>query len=895
MKDAQPRAIRRADYQPPAYLIERTNLRFELGSGTTRVTSRLTVRRNPAGEGGALVLDGQALTLESVALDGEALSENAFAVDDESLTLFDVPEHFELEVVTGICPEENTALEGLYRSGGMYCTQCEAEGFRRITYYLDRPDVLSRFTTTLVGDGAELPIMLSNGNEVARERLADGRTAVTWEDPFPKPAYLFALVAGTLEHIESTFVTMSGREVLLRIYTEPHNVDKVDYAMDALKRSMRWDEEVYGREYDLDIFMIVAVDDFNMGAMENKGLNIFNTSCVLASPETTTDAGYQRVEAVVAHEYFHNWSGNRVTCRDWFQLSLKEGFTVLRDAQFSADMNAATIKRIEDANFLRTMQFAEDAGPMAHPIRPDSFIEISNFYTLTVYEKGAEVVRMIRTLLGPERFRAGTDLYFERHDGQAVTCDDFVIAMEDASDVDLGQFRNWYSQAGTPRVRVESSYDADAQALTLEFEQSCPPSPGQSEKAPFVIPFAVGALDAAGNELLGAAGPQAVTVACDARIDNPLSDGTLVVQLAESRTSLRIEGVDQPPALSLHRDFSAPVIVEAEPSLESLAFLVAHDSDGFARWDAAQAFYSRLLLKRVTSESDETPSLLFETVDALVTEALEAPENSEARALAAAMLTLPSEEYLAQQMSVVDVEGIHAARSGMRHELAERFSGQWRRLFQANASQGAYVPDARGFARRALGALALAYWAECEDGEGLDAARALYERADNMTERLAALRTIAWHPGAADRNEVLDNFLVRFRSEALVVDQWFATQALRASPDVIEDVRRLEGHEAFDARNPNKLRSLIGAFCNQNPIGFHAPGGEGYRYLADWVIRLNTQNPQMAARLLTPLTRWRRFDAPRQERMRAALQRIGSTDGLSKDVFEVVSKSLADS
>ena len=897
MKEAQPRAIRRVDYAAPAFLIDRTDLRVELAPGTTTVTAKLAVRRNPDGAGGPLVLDGQELELESVAVDGEALSANGYAVDEESLTIHEVPDAFELEVVTHTHPEQNTALEGLYRSGGMYCTQCEAEGFRRITYYLDRPDVMARFTTTIVGDPIELPIMLSNGNEVGREELPDGRVAVTWEDPFPKPAYLYALVAGKLEHIEDRFTTMSGREVVLRIYTEPHNVDKVDYAMDALKRSMRWDEEVYGREYDLDIFMIVAVDDFNMGAMENKGLNVFNTSCVLATPETTTDAGFQRVEAVVAHEYFHNWSGNRVTCRDWFQLSLKEGFTVLRDSQFSADMNSPTIKRIEDVNFLRTMQFAEDAGPMAHPIRPDSFIEISNFYTLTIYEKGAEVVRMIRTLLGPERFRAGTDLYFDRHDGQAVTCDDFVQAMEDASGVDLGQFRNWYAQAGTPRLDVVAAYDADAATYSLTVSQSCPATPGQSEKAPFHIPLALGLLDGDGNEMLGRAGEaNGYAVALDGghTVENPEGDGTLVVHLRDAVSTLHFTGVSVAPALSLLRGFSAPVRVEMQRPLEELAFLVAHDSDGFARWDAAQDFYSRVLLAQVADTDGETPELVFATVGKLLEAALVAPDDGEGRAMLAAMLALPAEDYLGQQMSVVDVDGLHAAREGLRDEIAGRFASEWRAVYDSCRSDGPYVPDATGFARRSLGNLALSYLMRSNAEQGAALAREQYAQADNMTDRLAALRTVVWNLPAEAAGDLLADFYGRYEKEALVVDQWFATQALAPDVETLAHVRSLEDHPAFDARNPNKVRALVGAFCNQNTVRFHAADGSGYGYLADWVLRLNATNPQIAARLLTPLTRWRRFDTGRQALMRQALERIREESELSKDVYEVVEKSLAD-
>mgnify|MGYP006272547767 CR=1 FL=1 len=899
MKEAQPRAIRREEYAPPAFLVDRTDLRVELDEGVTTVTAELRLRRNPAGEADApLVLDGQELELVSLALDGEPLSANRYRLDAEQLEITDVPEAFVLHTVARIRPEENTALEGLYRSGNMYCTQCEAEGFRRITWYLDRPDVMAPFRTTLVGDGSRLPVMLSNGNEVARETLEDGRTAVTWEDPFPKPAYLFALVAGDLAHIEDRFTTLSGREVTLRIYTEPHNVDKVAYAMDALKRSMRWDEEVYGREYDLDVFMIVAVDDFNMGAMENKGLNIFNTSCVLASPETTTDAGYQRVEAVVAHEYFHNWSGNRVTCRDWFQLSLKEGFTVLRDSQFSADQNSPTIKRIEDANVLRTLQFAEDAGPMAHPVRPDAYIEISNFYTLTVYEKGAAVVGMIRTLLGPERFRKGSDLYFERFDGQAVTCDDFVEAMEEASGIDLGQFRRWYAQAGTPRLAVAEHWDEATSRYTLEIAQETPPTPGQPEKLPFHVPVAVGLLDAEGRDLCGAAGRAAgaeARVVSGGEVENPAGDGTLVLHLREARQAFVFEGLERRPHLSFLRDFSAPVKVHLPRSREELAFLMVHDTDGFARWDAAQSLWTEVLLEAVEAGEARVDAMLQEAVGALLELAVAAPDDGEAKALLAAMLTPPSEDYLGQQLEVVAVDAIHRAREGARAALARHFADRFRALHAANADTGPYRPEAAGFARRGLRNLALHYLVRSGEAEDVGRALAQYEAADNMTDRLSALRAVVWSDEPAARDEasrLLADFLERFRDEALVVDQWFATQALAPGPGTLERVRELTRHEAFDARNPNKIRALVGAFCGQNPVCFHAADGSGYAFLADWVLALDRSNPQIAARLLTPLTRWKRHDAERRAAMRAALQRILDEGAESPDVFEVVTKSL---
>ena len=726
MKDGQPSAIRLADYQPPNHLITDTHLEFELNEGVTQVTSRLSVRR--AGAGSTLRLDGQHLELVSVAVDGRALTSNEYQVDDESLTLFDLPEACELSVVTRIHPEQNDALEGLYksggRSGGMYCTQCEAQGFRRITYYLDRPDVLARFTTTIVAD-PRYPVLLSNGNPTDERILPDGRRRVTWQDPFPKPSYLFALVAGDLSLLEDEFVTASGRRVVLRIYSEPHNISQCNYAMAALQRAMRWDEQVYGREYDLDIFMIVAVEDFNMGAMENKGLNIFNTSCVLASPNTATDLAYQRVEAVVAHEYFHNWSGNRVTCRDWFQLSLKEGFTVFRDAEFSADMNSRTVKRIDDVNRLRTQQFAEDAGPLAHPVRPDSYIEISNFYTTTIYEKGAEVVRMIHTLLGPDRFRRGTDLYFERHDGAAVTTEDFVRAMEDANAFDLTQFRRWYSQAGTPVIAVASEYRDGA--LNLTITQRCPPTPGQRAKAPFHIPVAIGLLDSAGRELLGGAGRvngSGVDVDSTARIENPLGDGTLVVNVTDATTELRVSGLADRPVLSLLRGFSAPVNIEYARPRDELLFLARFDSDGFSRWDAMQSLHVQQIDLVRLGGADPASELLPLYRD-LLADALSISERNSAAsidpepyAILAAMLAVPTEDYLGELMTEIDVDGLHRARMQVCGALADSLFERWLQLYRSNAPVHAYQPDGAGSARRALRNLALSFLCAVTDDGG---------------------------------------------------------------------------------------------------------------------------------------------------------------------------------
>jgi len=898
MKDAQPKAIHLSDYRPPDHTITDTHLTFDLRDGVTEVTARLRVERS--GDVPTLTLDGQELELLSVAVDGRALASNEYRKDDDSLTLFDVPATCELTIVTRIHPEQNVALEGLYksggRSGGMYCTQCEAEGFRKITYYLDRPDVLARFTTTIVAD-SRYPTLLSNGNLIDDRRTADGRRSVTWHDPFPKPSYLFALVAGDLALLRDEFVTMSGRRVELRIYSEPHNISQCDYAMGALQRAMRWDEEVYGREYDLDIFMIVAVEDFNMGAMENKGLNIFNTSCVLASPDTATDLAHQHVEAVVAHEYFHNWSGNRVTCRDWFQLSLKEGFTVFRDSEFSSDMNSRTVKRIEDVNQLRTVQFAEDAGPLAHPVRPDSYIEISNFYTTTVYEKGAEVVGMIHTLLGPQRFRRGTDLYFARHDGRAVTTEDFVRAMEDANGFDLKQFRRWYSQAGTPIVEVRDEY-RDGE-LTLTFEQRCPPTPGQPTKEPFHIPLAIGLLDRDGNELLGEAGRKngsGATVSSSARVENPRGDGTVIVNATEASTTLRVGGLAAKPAVSVGRGFSAPIKVAYARSHDELRFLASRDSDGFCRWDAMQSLQAGEI-ERLRNGGGDPAREILPVYRSLLADAATSGDDAERTAMFAAMLAVPSENYLGELMAEIDVDGIHSARRRLRETLADTLFDDWREVYERERVVGPYTPDARSIGRRALRNLALGFLCAAPAAQ-LAIVRPLlldqYRGADNLTDRLAALREIvnAEWLDEPERARVLDDFHTRWSAQKLVIDQWFSVQAASPRAGALARVEALERRADFDRRNPNRVRALYVAFAGQNPVSFHARDGAGYRFLADRVRRIDRGNPQLASRLLAPLTRWRRYDAARRAAMKDALRSIETADSISRDVFEVVTKSL---
>lgn len=885
MRTEQPKVIYLKDYQAPEYLIDETNLTFELYEDHTLVHAQLVMRRNPERGDGLppLVLDGQQLELLSVALDDQALEAGQYQLDENHLTLQPTAKTFTVDSTVRIHPESNTALEGLYKSGKMFCTQCEAEGFRKITYYLDRPDVMSSFTTTLSAEQHQYPVLLSNGNPVASGSEEGGRHWATWQDPFKKPAYLFALVAGDLWCVEDQFTTMSERDVTLRIYVEPENIDKVQHAMDSLKNSMRWDEKVYGREYDLDIFMIVAVNDFNMGAMENKGLNIFNSSCVLAKAETATDAAHQRVEGVVAHEYFHNWSGNRVTCRDWFQLSLKEGFTVFRDSEFSADMNSRTVKRVEDVAFLRTNQFAEDAGPMAHPVRPDSFIEISNFYTLTVYEKGSEVVRMIHTLLGADGFRKGTDLYFERHDGQAVTCDDFVKAMEDANGVDLTQFKRWYSQSGTPRLAVEESFDAAAQSYTLTFRQSCPATPGQSEKQPFVIPVQMGLIDKLGNAL-----------SLRLQGEEHAHGSDRVLQVTEAEQSFTFVGLAEKPLPSLLRGFSAPVKLSFPYNRDQLMFLMQFDEDGFNRWEAGQQL-SVQVLQDLVGQHQRGEQLVLDDrlITAFRTLLLDTGLD---QAMVAEMLSLPSEAYLTEISDVADVEAIHAAREFARQQIgAALHEPLWAR-YQANRKQSretAYVAEASHIARRSLQNIALSYLMQSGKAEVLAACQEQYKDCDNMTERLTALAVLVNSSFEKEKAEALAMFADYFKDDPLVMDQWFSVQAGCTLPGGLERVQELTKHPAFTLKNPNKIRALIGAFANQNAVNFHRADGAGYRFLADQIITLNALNPQIASRLLTPLTRWRKYAPARQALMKAELERILASGELSSDVYEVVSKSLA--
>ena len=885
MFGANPKTIYLKDYQAPDFWIETTRLRFELREHYTEVHAHLSLRRN-GDHRRPLQLHGQELELRELRLDGVPLTAEAYALDDEGLTVHQVPNRFELASVVRIEPHKNTALEGLYRSRDLYCTQCEAEGFRKITYYLDRPDVLSVFTTTLVADASAFPILLANGNRIEAGANADGTHFATWHDPFPKPAYLFALVAGNLACVEDRFVTQSGRAVALQIFVEEKDRDKCGHALQSLKNAMRWDEEVYGREYDLDVYMIVAVDDFNMGAMENKGLNIFNTSCVLANPQTTTDAGFARVEGVVAHEYFHNWSGNRVTCRDWFQLSLKEGFTVFRDAEFSADMGSRTVKRVEDVQLLRTLQFAEDAGPMAHPVQPASFIEISNFYTLTVYEKGAEVVRMIHTLLGPDLFRRGTDLYFARHDGQAVTIEDFVRAMAEVSGRDFTQFKHWYRQAGTPLLKIEDAYDPDTREYRLKVSQSCPTTPEarSEEKQPFHIPLALG--------LLGEAGALRLRLAGEAPDPEAADNTHRVLELTRPVETFVFSDLPERPVPSLLRNFSAPVKLEYAYTAADLRRLMTRDDDGFCRWDASQQL-GVMSIRACLADPHSQPADLIEAFGLLLADSSLDP------ALVALALELPSETYLGEQQAVVDVDGNHRARKKLQQQIAEALAEELLRVYrECQASLGGLGQSvtAQAVALRSLKNRALRYLMLLDRADCRSLCLEQFERGANMTDVFSALTALVYsdYPALQDQKErALQRFYERWKHEPLVVNQWLSVQAGSPETGALARVKALRESAAFDIKNPNKVRSLIGVFTSQNLVHFHAVDGGGYEFLAEQIIQLNRQNPQIAARLLTPLTRWRRYDRVRQALMRAQLQRIAA-EKLSKDVYEVVNKSLVE-
>ena len=885
--DQQAKTIYLKDYQQPDFWIEQVDLIFELEEEQTRVVSKLQLKKHNSSSASSLVLMGECLELGSLKVDDVVISGDGYKTTETTLTVFNVPDVFILEIETFIKPQENFSLEGLYKSSGNYCTQCEAEGFRKITYFLDRPDVMALFTTTIIADKTKYPVLLSNGNPVESGEYENGTHWAKWQDPYKKPCYLFALVAGDLAFIEDRYTTMSGRDVLCRIYVQHHNVDQCDHAMQSLKKSMLWDEETFGREYDLDVYNIVAVDDFNMGAMENKGLNVFNSKYVLAKQDTATDTDFIGIEAVIGHEYFHNWSGNRVTCRDWFQLTLKEGLTVFRDQQFTADMNSAAPKRIDDVNILRTAQFAEDAGPMAHPIQPESYQEINNFYTVTVYNKGAEIIRMIYTLLGKEKFRQGMDLYFERYDAKAVTTEEFVSAMEDASQVDLKQFRRWYKQAGTPEVSVKESFDANEKIYRLELSQHTPVTPGQEKKLPFHIPVKMSLMKQNAEIMhLQQSSEQTQT---DLQMDYR------VLNFVENKQLFEFKNIKEKPVLSILQGYSAPVKLHFERDDEELAFCMAHEADDFNRWEAWQQLSSRLILSMV--ESINSGGELF-LPDYYIDACKKTLNNKRLdKALIARALTLPSLMYVGEMMPVIDVDAIHQAREFIYSHLAHNLKQDLLTTYQQN-SQLEYNLSPVSMGERFLRNQALSYLMYLdEQGELL--AKQQYQSANNMTDQMAAFKSLLHHE-TASADEVTEAFYQQWKQDNLVMDKWFTVQATapyilrHASGDSSPTarVKKLFAHDDFDIKNPNRVRSLLGAFCTANPLCFHDVSGFGYDLLGGYIETIDVMNPQIASRLCVPLTRWKRFNETRQQLMKAELQRLISLPKLSKDVSELVEKSL---
>lgn len=864
----EPQAKYRKDYRAPDYTITDVALDFDLSADDTVVTAvSHLVRQSEHAQ--PLVLNGEGLTLVSVAVNGQSVTD--YQQDSHSLTINGLPAECELTIITRFSPAKNTALSGLYQSGEALCTQCEAEGFRRITYFLDRPDVLARYQTKITADKARYPYLLSNGNRVASGELADGRHWMQWSDPFPKPSYLFALVAGDFDVLRDTFTTRSGRDVALELYVDRGNLDRADWAMESLKQSMRWDENRFGLEYDLDIYMIVAVDFFNMGAMENKGLNVFNSKFVLAKAETATDTDYLDIERVIGHEYFHNWTGNRVTCRDWFQLSLKEGLTVFRDQEFSSDLGSRAVNRINNVRVMRGAQFAEDASPMAHPIRPDKVIEMNNFYTVTVYEKGSEVIRMMHTLLGEEAFQAGMRLYFERHDGSAATCEDFVKAMEDASGIDLTQFRRWYSQAGTPQLQVRDEYDAKQQVYRLHVRQSTPPTPEQTEKLALHIPLDIELYAEDGAVIPLQSGGQAVSS---------------VLNVTEPEQTFVFEQVRQAPVISLLREFSAPVKLDYPYTDKQLTFLMAHARNDFARWDAAQMLIGKYVRLNVANWQDGNAlELPIEVVDAFRAVLLDEQLDP---ALAALILTLPKETELAELFDLIDPDAIRAVREFIRDELVLELNDELRAVYQAHVLPEYRVEHA-DIARRALRNTCLSYLAFAEGADAL--VRRQYEQADNMTDTLASL-SAAVSAELPCRDNLMKHFADKWQHDGLVMDKWFMLQATSPAANVLENVKALMQHPSFSLANPNRTRSLIGAFASGNPSAFHAKDGSGYRFLTDVLVELNSRNPQVASRLIEPLIRLGRYDAERQQLMREQLLRLQKLDNLARDLFEKITKSL---
>ncbi|MDB5741166.1 MAG: aminopeptidase [Alphaproteobacteria bacterium] len=871
MRTEEPRAIHLSDYQAPEFRIKTVHLDFALDPEATRVTATLAIERQSGS--GPLVLNGEEQKLLSVTLDSKALAAGDYLLDDKSLTVPRVPASFTLEITSEINPAANTALEGLFLSSGMFCTQCEPEGFRRIAYFLDRPDNLSVFTARVEATKEQYPVLLSNGNRTDHGDLAGGRHFAVWHDPFPKPSYLFALVAGDLGSIHDSFTTMSGRRIELAVYVEHGNEPRATYAMGALKRSMKWDEEAYGREYDLDIFMIVAVSAFNMGAMENKGLNIFNDKVLLASPETATDDDYARIESVVAHEYFHNWTGDRITCRDWFQLSLKEGLTVFRDQKFSGDMRSHGVQRIQDVRALRGRQFPEDAGPMAHPVQPQSYIEINNFYTATIYDKGAEVIGMLKTLVGDDGYRKATDLYFERHDGHAATVEDWVRCFEDTSGRDLTQFRLWYRQAGTPVVEARSAYDSDARTYTLDLTQSLAPTPGQRDKLPMHIPVRIGLVGLSGN---------ALPVTLDG--ENRAGGDSRVLELTENFHRFVFVDVAEEPLLSLGRDFSAPAVFRTPYGRHERATLMGNDHDEFNRWEAGQILASEIMLE-VAGKARSDANVDYVTAIGQVLREAEADP-----AFAAQMLMPPTENELASRKTPVDPDGIHTARLALVRAIALAHRDRLAQLYEHMRDEGDFSPDAASAGRRALRNACLRYLTAADDEAAAGLAHAHYVSATNMTDVIAGLAALTRMESPL-RDTAFTHFHDRFKNDPLVLDKWMGLQAGSPLPETVSSVRALMKHPAFDVRNPNRVRALIGAFGG-NHLRFHSIDGDGYRLVGEVIRTLDPLNPQVAARMAGAFESWRRYDPARQALMRGELEAIHGLSGISPNLFEVTGKML---
>lgn len=883
-----PKEVFLKDYKSPDYYFDKVDLKFILGEDKTTVYSNISVFPRIEGCASPLVLDGQELKLISVKVNSKELKEGDFQLDSLHLILLSPPSgKFILEIFTEICPQKNTSLEGLYQSSGNFCTQCEAEGFRKITFYQDRPDIMAKYTCRIEADKLLYPVLLSNGNLIEQGDLEGGRHYALWEDPFKKPCYLFALVAGQLESRDDIFTTRSGHKVSLRIWTPAQDLPKTEHAMYSLKAAMKWDEDVFGLEYDLDLFNIVAVPDFNMGAMENKSLNIFNSKLVLASPETASDADYAAILGVIGHEYFHNWTGNRVTCRDWFQLSLKEGLTVFRDQEFSSDMGSRPVKRISDVSRLRTYQFPQDAGPMAHPVRPHSYIKMDNFYTVTVYEKGAEVVRMYKTLLGSQGFRKSMDLYFKRHDGQAVTCEDFFAAMRDANGADFSNFLLWYSQAGTPIVKVTSSYNAEARTYSLKFSQEVPPTPGQSVKEAMFIPVAVGLLDSSGNDM------PLSSVYHDGKSVSVSGDGqpiyTTVLRVTKKEEEFVFSDISQRPIPSLLRGYSAPIRLESDLTDSDLFFLLAHDSDEFNRWEAGQLLARNLMLGLVADFQQNKPLVLnTQFVHGLKSILCDSSLDKEFIAKA---ITLPGEGEIMDMMKVADPDAVHAVRSFIRKQLASELREELLNTVINNRSSEQYEFNHLNMSRRALKNTALAYLLSLEDQEVTELGLHEYRTATNMTDQFAALAAIAQNAGKT-RDDILADFYDKWQHDYLVVNKWLSLQAMSNIPGNVENVQSLLNHPAFDLRNPNKVYSLIGGFCG-SPVNFHAKDGSGYKFLGELVVQLDKLNPQVASRMVSAFSRWKRYDETRQGHAKGQLEMILAANGLSENVFEIASKSLA--